>query len=181
MKDICLNFTEDEKRKISIMNLQRMLNGMMEMARNRNLECVDVTSRQMEILMYLMFCKDENISQVDIERQFRMTNPTVTGILNRLEAKGFIVRKASELDKRVKHIRATERAWEFHGIMNEQRRQLDQIVFAGIEDGELEQLLQVLHKMCRNMASYLGKEDEDIFPFFHNGCHNHVHREQTKL
>ena len=58
---------------------------------------------------YLHFTDKNPVIQKDIEEHFHISNPTVTGILNRLEQKGFIERKQSLKDKRVRTIVLTKK------------------------------------------------------------------------
>ena len=62
----------------------------MDKSLNKELETIDLTSMQAHVLIYLYKNKNNIINQRDIERKFELTNPTVNGILNRLENKGFI-------------------------------------------------------------------------------------------
>ena len=59
----------------------------MEKKLNKDLENIDLTSMQAQVLIYLYKNKNNIINQRDIERKFALTNPTVNGILNRLEKK----------------------------------------------------------------------------------------------
>mgnify|MGYP000346849506 CR=1 FL=1 len=73
---------------------------MMRAHANRDMEAIGITGRQADILFYLMDHKEEKVKQVMIEKAFRLSNPTVTGVLNRLEQNGFLTRELSEKDRR---------------------------------------------------------------------------------
>ena len=89
------------QREPNTINKQlKMIQKTFEERRNKHLSKYNLTSSQQEILFYLGFHEGEPIHQREIEKWFRLKNPTVTGILNRLEEKGFIVRKTKENDKR---------------------------------------------------------------------------------
>ena len=75
---------------------------------NEGLKKYDLTKTQRDILGYLHFTDKNPVIQKDIEEHFHISNPTVTGILNRLEQKGFIERKQSLKDKRVRTIVLTK-------------------------------------------------------------------------
>lgn len=77
---------------------------------NKEMEKYEITHSQMEILLYLMFNQNKEINQKNIEEKFNLTNPTVTGLLNRLENKEFIKRTISKKDARFKTITVTEKA-----------------------------------------------------------------------
>ena len=88
----------------------------MEKNLNKELEIIDLTSMQAHVLIYLYKNKNNIINQRDIEREFELTNPTVNGILNRLENKGFIAKAPKEkvdeekekLEKYIKLLEETE-------------------------------------------------------------------------
>lgn len=64
----------------------------------------ELTPSQFKILKYLSLNSDKAVRQIDIETFFRMSNPTVTGILQNLEKKGMVKRKHHPDDKRCKLI-----------------------------------------------------------------------------
>ncbi|MGT2769003.1 MarR family winged helix-turn-helix transcriptional regulator [Streptococcus ictaluri] len=64
----------------------------------------DLTPSQFKILKYLSLHQDQDTRQIDIENFFKMSNPTVTGVLNNLEKKGLIERLSHPQDKRSKLI-----------------------------------------------------------------------------
>ena len=98
------------QREPNTINKQlKMIQKTFEERRNKHLSKYNLTSSQQEILFYLGFHEGEPIHQREIEKWFRLKNPTVTGILNRLEEKGFIVRKTKENDKRFRMIELTEK------------------------------------------------------------------------
>lgn len=76
---------------------------------NKDLEEYGITLMQNEVLHYIYFReKKQNINQKDIEKFFNSSNPTITGILNRLQVKGLIIREASAEDARYKVIKLTD-------------------------------------------------------------------------
>lgn len=71
----------------------------------------NLTAAQHEVLVYVF--KNENkrdIFQKDVEKHLKLTNPTVTGIIKRLEEKNMIVRCANAGDARFKCLHVTEEA-----------------------------------------------------------------------
>ena len=76
---------------------------------NKDLEVYGITLMQNEILHYIYFQeKKQTINQKDIEKFFKSTNPTITGILNRLQSKGLVNREPSKEDARYKIIKLTD-------------------------------------------------------------------------
>lgn len=63
----------------------------------------------MDVLLYLKRHEEDKLTQRDLETGLTLKNPTVTGLLNRLEEKGFITREQNLNDKRSKFIKMTEK------------------------------------------------------------------------
>ena len=70
-------------------------------ARNQDLH---ISSSQMRTLSYLISNADHEINPRDLEQYFRISKPTVAGILKRLEEKGFITKRKEKVGKRVEFI-----------------------------------------------------------------------------
>ena len=76
-------------------NLIKHLNKMFEQQINENMISVNVTRSQMEVLVYT-YIKNKNgieVNQVDLEKDLNLKNPTVTGLISRLEKKGYMKRE----------------------------------------------------------------------------------------
>lgn len=110
-----------------------------ELARNRNkdLERLDLTSSQCDILLYLIAHNKEEVNQRDIEQFFKLSNPTISGILDRLEAKGFIIRKQSSKDARSKQIELTEKSMQVHHHMKKKMQELEKQLLQNVSSEEL--------------------------------------------
>ena len=127
------------------------LNKMMMDNRNNDVEYLGLTCRQADVLFYLFSRKGERINQVKIEQDFHLSNPTITGILNRLEAKGFIRRVISPEDKRCRYIEVTETSQFLDNEITERRSCMEHKMLEGIEETQLEAFQQTLDIMYRNM------------------------------
>ncbi|MFQ7537377.1 MAG: MarR family winged helix-turn-helix transcriptional regulator [Clostridium sp.] len=75
----------------------------------------DLTASQTFTLIYLFKANErgQQVHQKDIENAMDISNPSVTGILNRLEHKGLIHRVASTKDARVKISWSVNRRWSW--------------------------------------------------------------------
>ena len=54
---------------------------------NKNLQQYNLTQSQMDVLVYLKHHENSTVTQRDLEAGLGLKNPTITGILNRLENK----------------------------------------------------------------------------------------------
>ena len=98
----------DPKEHVGL--LIKFLNGRITNKYNKNLVKFNLTCVQHEILCFINKNeKERDVFQKDIERCLKLTNPTVTGIIKRLEEKQMIVRCSSSIDARYKCLHLTEK------------------------------------------------------------------------
>lgn len=124
---------------------------MMEKNLNKDLEDIDLTGMQAHVLIYLYKNRKNIINQRDIEREFELTNPTVNGILNRLENKDFIKRVVSLNDARNKEIMITDKSISLIAEMKKKAKNMENKMTSGITKEELDTFYQVIKKMFNNV------------------------------
>ena len=115
-----------KKRTIGFMFKQ--INNVYEKEFNNRLRTLGITASQCAVLDYLFDCEKEEVTQRDIEKGLNLRNPTVTGLLKRLDEKGYILSVPSNTDKRCKNIYLTEKAYDIQRRMENQRRKLDKML-----------------------------------------------------
>ena len=130
----------------------KMLQKTFEARRNKHLLKYNLTSSQQEILFYLGFHEGKPIHQREIEKWFHLKNPTVTGILNRLEEKGFIVRKTGEADKRFRMIELTEKSRCLMQEMCEEMWQMDDKIYSCMTEEERIQFSSLLERILNTLS-----------------------------
>ena len=114
----------------------------------------DVTPPQSHLLMYLSRCRaGREVSQRELERELRLKPSTVNGIVERLEAKGYVSRRPSPQDGRVRLVSLTEagrgKVGEFRTVLDEtERRQT-----AGLSAQERAQLEKLLAHIIANLEN----------------------------
>lgn len=111
----------------------------------------DLTSSQVEVLMYLGRNQDHEICQREIERFLHSSNPTVTGILKRLEKNGFIEREISTKDARYKHIIQSDKAKKIHREIKAALQNNEERLLSCLSDEERKELIYLLKKLIKNM------------------------------
>lgn len=114
---------------------------------NQMLVKYDLTHTQHKTLMFLYDSPPKSVRQIDIERFFSMTNPTVTGILKNMERKGLIRRVANPSDKRSKVISLTAKALQMRDELYECSELFDSQVSQSLSEEELSLLVILLKKM----------------------------------
>jgi Transcriptional regulators len=143
-----------DNEEIKMGALFRWINNTFEQRINEMLKKHDLTRSQCDILLYLTKSSHkgiDNITQRDIEKTFRISNPTVTGLLNRLESKEFIGRKVSSKDARYKYIVLSDKAIR---VLNEIKLSLDENerkVFSCLSEDEVDTLKSILLKIVSDL------------------------------
>lgn len=94
----------------TVTQLIKMINNRFRMQVASHLKNRIITKTQAEILYYIREKNDHNIevNQKDIQVKFHLTNPTVTGVLNRLEEKNLVSRRVSEKSARCNRLMITD-------------------------------------------------------------------------
>lgn len=109
----------------------------------------ELTPSQYKILRLLYIEEPETIRQIDIEKSFSMTNPTVTGLLHNLEKKDWIQRIPNPNDSRSKVIRLTAKAEGLREELLEISDRLEDMLTDNLNDQEKEQLIELMNKMLK--------------------------------
>ena len=132
-----------------------MLNCAMKARKNRDFEDLDLTSSQADVLNFVWHNekKGQPIQQVDIERRFSLSNPTVTGLIQRLEAKGFVTRAVSEKDKRCKYLYTTELTTKIYAFAEQKRIEMQSLLMQDFSEEEKEEFSRLLGKALNKIRS----------------------------
>ena len=90
----------------------KIISKLLTQNMDNSITSLDLTSSQARVLGYLCYQtqRQEKTYPRDIERHFRFTHPTVSGLLQRLEAKGYLIRKPNPDDGRSQMLYATQKA-----------------------------------------------------------------------
>lgn len=109
----------------------------------------ELTPSQYKILRLLYLEEPEFVRQIDIEKSFSMTNPTVTGLLNNLEKKEWIQRIPNPNDSRSKVIRLTAKAENLRNELLDISEQLEDMLTDNLNEQEKDQLIELMNKMLK--------------------------------
>lgn len=139
-----------ERRTIGL--LIKQINNVYEKELNCMMKSLGITSSQCAVLDYLFHSNEEEVTQRDIERHLSLKNPTVTGLLQRLEEKGFIFSVPGSLDKRCKNIYLTEKAYDIQKKMEINRKKSDKMLTLGMTKREVEAFEKTLEKVLYNIS-----------------------------
>ena len=86
----------------------KKINDMLEKGYNQLLQEQDLTFSQHHVLVYLKHQKDQTARLKELEKHFNVAQPTMAGIVVRLESKGLVRSSVLPEDRRVKVVTLTE-------------------------------------------------------------------------
>ena len=114
---------------------------------NKSLKKFELTSTQMDILMYLFRNNSATSTQRDIEKYFNLSHSTVIGVLQRLTEKGYITIERSLDDKRQRNVNLTQKAFEVKEYIINHRQKIQNSFAESFSESELKSLVESLKKV----------------------------------
>ncbi len=134
----------------TIQSYLKLINQEMIKMVRCSMQKYDLTKSQIDVLRILRF-SNHPLCQKDIQDLLHVTNPTVTGLLNRLESKGFIRRVNHPFDHRIKTIEMTDLAMEFDHHIQSCIHQVDQTITKGLTNQQIQTLKEILPIILKNI------------------------------
>lgn len=131
--------------------LIKSLNKEFEQLHSQKAKSMGLTPAQLFVLHYIALHQGESICHRDIEKQFDLSHPTVSGIISRLESKGFINCYADANDRRFRNIMITEKAKNCENEMKLHIEAYEKQLVRGFSDKEKEMLLDFIGRLIENV------------------------------
>lgn len=130
----------------------KQINNLYEKEFNALLKTIGITASQCAVLDFLFYTDKEEVNQKDIETSLSLQNPTVTGLLKRLDEKGYILSVPSATDRRRKKIYLTEKAYDIRRVVEHSRKAIDKRLTYGLNEKEKTSLYKTLEKILYNVS-----------------------------
>lgn len=131
----------------------RILHWCIETSMTDALEKMELTSAQGRIIGYLAHQKQPPCAR-DIEEVFQLSHPTVSGLLSRLEKKGFIRLEPDPDDRRCKRVVLLPKGNACNEVIRQQIQENESRVVLGFTEAEKEQFLSYLQRAMDNMGHH---------------------------
>lgn len=129
----------------------RILHWQFDQAVSNALARMELTAAQGQILGFLSHRKEPPCSR-DIEEVFHLSHPTVSGLLGRLEKKGFIEFRPDPRDRRCKRIYILPKGLDCHETIHRIIAENEAKVAAGFTEEEKGQFSALLQRAISNMG-----------------------------
>jgi MarR family transcriptional regulator, transcriptional regulator for hemolysin len=121
-----------------------------------------LTSAQVYALNYLI--REDGLTQVELARYLGIGTVAVSGLIDRLEAAHWVIRKPDSRDRRSNRIWLLPAAEEKKQALRESADAVNAASMAGLTPAEIDQLLTMMHKIRKNLLEALKDDPEIVLP-----------------
>lgn len=128
-----------------------MLHWCIDQSMTSALETLDLTAAQGHVMGYLAHAQHPPCPR-DLEGEFHLSHPTVSGLLSRLEQKGFVELRTDPHDRRCKRIFVLEKGRQCNALMQQTIRANEQRIVEGFTPEEQAQFASLLQRAIKNMG-----------------------------
>ena len=137
-------------------HLLRHLHCCADQAMTGALASMELTAAQGHIMGYIFHQAGAPCPR-DIEEAFQLSHPTVSGILSRLEKKGFIEFRPDPEDRRCKRIYVLQKGVELHETMRRTIADTESQLVSGFSEEEKALFRQFLCRTIENLGGTPGR------------------------
>lgn len=130
----------------------KQLYRLMDQRLGQTLRELDLTGSQSFVLGYLVQNQDRNLCPRDLEEAFALSHPTVSGILFRLEGKGFVCFQDDERDRRCKRIVVQPKAVTSHQQVLRTIESVEEQMVQGFTLDQRDVFSQLLTRAIENLG-----------------------------
>ena len=134
-------------------DVARQLTGVLDRRLNR----YGLTRSHWRAVLYIW--RTPGISQTELSEILDLSRMGVTGLIDRMENKGLVLRKDDVKDRRVKRIYLTESTAELVPIITTLGRETVDDFLAGIDESDRASLINLLLKVKGNGTRLLSETD----------------------
>lgn len=120
---------------------------------NSKLSDMGLTAAQSHVLMYIMDHGGENVCSAQIHKYLNVTRATVSGLIKKLRAKGYLTYESIEGDERIKNVVVTAKALEVKAELDNCLSSIEEKAFADFTEEELEVMNRLQERMIKNILS----------------------------
>jgi MarR family transcriptional repressor of mepA len=131
----------------------RLLGNGFKQRFNNSLRQYDLTVSQFGVICFLQQHQGERIYIKKIGEVFNLTHPTVVGLINRLEEKGFVQTAQDPGNKKYRIISLTQKGLAIKARMDSGRDEMEHLILKGFSDEETKEFKRLLDKALDNIKN----------------------------
>ena len=118
---------------------------------DRRAQCVNMTRSQWSVLALLL--REDGAQQKELAAMIDVTAITMTGLLDRMERDGWVVRKKDPQDRRAKRVFLTEKVQPVMVEIKAIAKQVRESALVGLSKAEQDQLFELMLRVSKNLRS----------------------------
>ena len=145
-----------EQRQIPLGALMKHIDSAIRKRTDIAVQGNDLTFAQSHTLVAIAHWPEGTASLKELERQFRVAQSTMAGIVARLEKKGLIETVPNETDRRIKRLRVTPAGEELLLRTREAAAESERAVLSALSESEQAQLYDLLFKVHQSLCCEKG-------------------------
>ena len=142
-------------REDEINKLIRMISHRIRANGDANLKERGLTFSQLQLLVTLHRSGGE-MSQRELKKELNVAHPTIVGLVQRLEKNGYVKTWTDETDKRIKHVKESEKALKFKEDSRKRWHDMSKRMFRNLSDDEKEELYRMLNVISDDLNEEQG-------------------------
>jgi len=120
----------------------------------------DLTGPQLTVVKLLEQIGDLSLSE--LSEKIRAQNSTVTGIIDRMEREGLVVRERSKEDRRVVYIRLTSKGKKLAEEIPVEPMEIFRSALEALTAAETRELMKILGKVARRVRQTVKRETGEL-------------------
>ena len=113
---------------------------------------IEINPAQGRILFVLW--KEDGLPMRELAKRTSLGKSTLTSMLDRLEESGYLVRERSSDDRRVIHVRRTDKDRGMQATYERVSREMTELYYRGLSSSDIDQFERTLQKILENMAEH---------------------------
>lgn len=139
----------------------KKINDMIEKGINHRLQELDLTFSQHHVLVYLERQENKTARLKELEKHFNVAQPTMAGIVVRLESKGLVRSSLLPEDRRVKVVTLTDSGSQLLHESFLSMRNGEKLLVSKLKDNEKEELGRLLDILYSTIQEQIKIREED--------------------
>lgn len=139
----------------------KKINDMIEKGINHRLQELDLTFSQHHVLVYLERQENKTARLKELEKHFNVAQPTMAGIVVRLESKGLVRSSLLPEDRRVKVVTLTDSGSQLLHESFLSMRNGEKLLVSKLNDNEKEELGRLLDILYSTIQEQIKIQEEN--------------------
>jgi DNA-binding MarR family transcriptional regulator len=148
----CPNSKDEMPLAASVMVHICLLNSVLERAGDRATAQHNLTMTQWFALGCVGHAEEQGVTHSELGHRLMLSKAPITGVVDRLEKGGFVVRSADEHDRRVSRVKITPKGFETWQAVRGSLRAMAEKTCEGLTESELRESQTFLARLLENAA-----------------------------